>query len=222
MVNDKGDIRNYEHPFVAFDGVVLRCQKEHLEVLLVQRTEPPEAGKWSLPGGFMDIDRRLDETLLSKVSEKTGVTGYYMEQLKTYDAIDRDSRGRILSVAYLALTNDIHGCGDWFQMNGNKLSYGETALDRADLAFDHGDILRDAVERLAGKLWYSELARHLLPEEFTIREAWALFDAIEQKGHSITNFKRDIKNRIIETGNVRVYAEGRGRPAALYRWKEGG
>ena len=104
----------------------------------------------------------------------------------------------------------------------NKLSYGETALDRADLAFDHGEILRDAVERLAGKLWYSELARYLLPEEFTIREAWALFDAIEQKGHSITNFKRDIKNRIIETGNVRVYAEGRGRPAALYRWKEGG
>lgn len=209
-------IQSYDHPFITVDGVVFRFKDERLEVLLVLRDSEPESGKWSLPGGFMDIDKRLDEALLTKVSQKTGVTGYYMEQLMTYDAPDRDPRGRILSVAYLALTHDLNAVGDWFQMDGGALRRGDESFPFSRLAFDHGNILQDAITRLLGKFWYSDLPKYLLQPEFTAREALLLYDALG--GHTHNNFKRRLAAYIEETGNIRQYGRGGGRPAAMFRW----
>lgn len=215
------DILSYDHPYVTVDGVVLRfCSEKLLEVLLIKRDSEPEYGKWSLPGGFVDIDKRLDETLLTKVSQKTGVTGYYMEQLMTYDALDRDPRGRILSVAYLALTNDLDASGDWFQIDGEMLRRGGEEFPSRVLAFDHGKILRTAIIRLLGKFWYSDLPRYILQPEFTVRDAQLLYERLG--GHAHSNFKRKLTAYIEGTGNTREYGQSGGRPAALFRWASKG
>ena len=110
-------IEEYAHPYVTVDAIVFRFYNEKLQVLLTKRADDCdiERGKWSLPGGFCSIDMRLDTTLEKKLVEKTGIStltsGFYYEQLKTYDGIDRDLRGRIISVAYLCLTNDYKDTG---------------------------------------------------------------------------------------------------------------
>lgn len=211
----KQDIQNYEHPYLTVDGVVL-CYRNGIEVLLVRRSEQPEQGKWSLPGGFMNIDQCLDQTLERKVAEKTGVSGFYREQLKTYDALDRDPRGRILSVAYLALIRGEEVPGAWFHMNGNTLEKDTVKICVSDLAFDHGQILLDALDRMKNKLWYSDLVKYLLPEQFTIREAKTLFSLLG--GRPTSMFRRDLGARVIEMEAAYATRQGRGRPAALFRW----
>lgn len=208
-------IHSYMHPYVAVDGAVLRYHNG-AEVLLTKRQSAPQKGAWSLPGGFLDIDKRIDHTLLEKVEKKTGVSGYYMEQLKTYDTLDRDSRGRILSVAYLALIHNNTAAGNWFRIDGETLIGKEETIRFDDLAFDHGVILRDALDRLSNKLWYSDLPRYLLPEQFTVREAQQMFEEFGQQKR--TSFRRYLGARVVETGDIRTYGAEGGRPAALLRW----
>lgn len=217
----KSDIFNYEHPFVTVDGIILRFRNNALEVLLMKRDTDPEKGRWSLPGGFVGVDARMEDTLRQKVLDKTGVSGFYMEQLKTYDAFQRDPRGRVLSVAYLCITNQQNQPGCWFRPgkfelegpDGEKIPYG-------DLAFDHGFIIHDALERLRGKLWYTDIMRHFLPDEFTILQVQTLCEAIEGKKN--TNLRRRLEGRIDDTGNIKEYGAKGGRHAALYRWLKKG
>jgi len=203
-------LSDYQHPYVTVDGVVLRFQNARLEVLLVTRDD----GKIALPGGFLDIDKTLDEALEQKVFQKTGIKGFYMEQLKTYDALDRDPRGRILSVAYLAFLNkqtddsELPDDVRWCPIIGNGSAW--------ELAFDHEQILADGLQRLKNKFFYSDLPGYLLQAEFTALEGKELWGCLS--GHSTFNVHRFFNPRTIETGKT---AETKGRPAALLRWKWG-
>ena len=91
---------------------------------------------------------------------------------------------------------------------------------RADgpLAFDHREVLDAAVERLEGKLWWSNVGVGILPGPFTLSEARRVYEAIAQARYDPATFGRDLKaTGLIEpTGEQR--ATGPGRPAALYRF----
>src|SRR2546423_5845822 len=90
---------------ITADPVVFAPRGDGLCVLLAPRTEPPHAGAWALPGGFMNPEEEPEETAQRKLTEKTGVGSIYLEQLATYGSPRRDPRGWIPSVAYLALTD---------------------------------------------------------------------------------------------------------------------
>lgn len=208
------NIHKYPHPYVTVDGVLLRVRNNQLEAKLIQ---PPQLdGKWCLPGGFVSVEKLAIDTLYEKMLEKAGVSGFYAEQLQTYDALDRDERGRIITIAYLCLTNDQTADPGWFTYDGESLAQGGTRIKMSDLAFDHGCIVRDARQRLANKLWYSDLAKYLLPDTFKLSEIQSLFEMLEGS-HYFTNFKRDIGARIVEVGQVEP-GQSPGRRAKLYRW----
>ena len=136
-----------------------------LHVLLVQRVEAPFAGTWVLPGGFMSPTERPEETAQRKLTEKTGVGAVYLEQLETYGDPQRDPRGWIPTVAYLALI-------DAAVLRAEESSARWEPVDALPpLGFDHPRIVVDAVERLRGKLWWSNIAVGLLPERFTMPQA---------------------------------------------------
>lgn len=224
-------ISSYEHPYITVDGIVLKpsyseldgygCKKMQWDILLVKRNFEPCLGKWSFPGGFMDIDKNLEETLYNKLFNKAGLVDYYMEQLKTFDAVDRDERGRVLTVAYLVLINEYKGVlpdnACWFHIDneilinddGEKISFD-------DMAFDHGNILREGLERIRGKIWYSDIASYLLPPEFTIKEAQDLFELAEKKRTG--SFQRQLGNRVSRVKNKRL--DTKGRPAQIYHWNK--
>jgi 8-oxo-dGTP diphosphatase len=119
--------------------VVLAPLSGRLHVLLVQRVEAPFAGTWVLPGGFMSPTERPEETAQRKLTEKTGVGAVYLEQLETYGDPQRDPRGWIPTVAYLALI-------DAAVLRAEESSARWEPVDALPpLGFDHPRIVVDAV-----------------------------------------------------------------------------
>src|ERR671936_1732987 len=175
------------HPnaVVAVDVVLFTVRAadtvaEAWQVLLVQRDDAAFAGKWSLPGVLVRAEETFDAAARRALRTKAGLDAadWYLEQLGTFGAPDRDTRGRVVSVAHLALerSEDLRlepGGGvmraEWVPVRG---------LPPESLAFDHTDILRVAMNRVQSKLRYSWLAFQLLPETFTLPELRGVYAAI--------------------------------------------
>ena len=171
----------YEKPSVTVDILIFTVNREQqLQLLLIQRGKHPYLGKWAIPGGFVCMKESLEEGAARELLEETGLTGIYLEQLYTFGAVERDVRMRVISVAYLALvpanrlairSGDDAADACLFTLEqkeqGFTLSSKEKncILTEDDLAFDHGEIIRTALERLKGKVKYSDIALELLADK---------------------------------------------------------
>ena len=192
--------------------VVLAPVAGRLHVLLVRRDDQRHPRSWSLPGGFMSPDERPEETAQRKLTEKTGVGAVYMEQLQTYGDPSRDPRGWIPSVAYLGLIDaavlrEEESVARWFPVDALPV-----------LAFDHASVIGDAVDRLRGKVWWSNIAVGLLPERFTMPQARRVFEAISGVTYEPSNFRRGLEQSGLVRATGDVVKRGPGRPAALYEF----
>lgn len=204
---------------VAVDVVTFSVRDDELEVLLWRRPYPPFAGLWALPGSFSRQDETLDESPRRALADKAGLARAHVEQLATYDlpargeAPGRDPRGRVVSVAHLALVRP----ADVPPTAGHDVAWWRLDEVPDPLAFDHARILADGVARLQAKTRYAGLAFELLPPEFTLPEVQAVYEAVLGEALDVRNFRRDLNAAgvIEETGGTR--AEGPGRPARLYR-----
>ena len=193
----------YAAPAALAVDVVVLTAGEGLEVLLVTRDD----GVRALPGGFVGETERAEDTARRKLAEKTGFDQPYLEQLATFADPGRDPRGWIPSIAYVALVPP-SDTGGWARV-----------AELPPLAFDHARIVEAALERVRGKLWWSNVAVGILPGAFTLSEARAVYEAIAGVEYDPATFSRDLRaTGLIEPiGDQR--AEGRGRPAALYRFR---
>lgn len=212
----------YAHPHPALTtDVVLFTVRERLELLLVRRAREPFAGCWAFPGGFVDIDEDLEPCARRELEEETGLAGVYLEQLCTVGTPGRDPRERVVSVVYLGLAP---AC----RLEG--LRAGDDAAEARwfgwpelpPLAFDHGELVQLAHQRLAGKLAYSTLALQLLPERFTLSELQAVHEAVLGAELDKRNFRKRLRafDCVVETGERA--RRGHHRPAMLYRAKRPG
>jgi len=200
-------------PHVATMVVIFAVIEQALQVLLVQRTAEPERGCWALPGGRWDGDEPLDATATRKLREETGAGGLYLEQLFTSSGLDSLEVG--VAVAYFALVDPTRvelRQGDEWPPDWHRVD------QLPELAFDNNTVIAQAVERVRAKLDYTNIAYGLLPDEFTVRDLQATYEAILGRGLDRRNFrKRMISNGIIESTETRR-REGAHRPALLYRF----
>ena len=207
----------YPHPAVTTDVVLFTIRDGRLQLLLIRRGAEPFKGHWALPGGFLDIDEDLEHGALRELEEETGVSGIYVEQLRTFGRPGRDPRERIISVAYYALAPSerltLKAASDaadasWFPV-GNL----------PQLAFDHDEIIRTAHERLVAKLDYSTIAFQFMPEHFTLSELQEVYEILLDAELDKRNFRKWALalEQIEETGEQR--RRGNHRPARLYRIK---
>jgi 8-oxo-dGTP diphosphatase len=215
---------------VTVDLVVLSVVDEALAVLVVRRGEPPYAGSWALPGGFVRPGEDLPEAAARELTEETGLSDPigHLEQLASYGAPGRDPRGHVVTIAYLALVPESemgapHAGGDaadagWQPASRLLSSESERPSAPDHLAFDHARILADGVERARAKLEYTPLAAAFCPAEFTVAELRRVYEIVWGVPLDPRNFHRKVTNAtdfLVPTGRT---TEGeRGRPAQLFR-----
>jgi len=181
----------YPRPAVTTDCIIFGFNDNILKVMLIERGIEPYKGSWALPGGFVKMDETVEECAKRELREETGLDNIFVEQLYTFSEVNRDPRGRVISVAYYALVkqNDFQPqAGDdakrakWFAVN-----------DLPSLAFDHATILEMALTRIRSKLKYQPIGFELLSEKFTMNELQTLYEAVLNEALDRRNFRRKMQ-----------------------------
>jgi 8-oxo-dGTP diphosphatase len=205
---------------LAVDAVVFGYRKETgLRMLLVKRGIPPFKGQWALPGGFLRPNESPEETVVRELQEETGIKVTHLEQLYTFGNPDRDPRGRIISIAYMALVRpenwetkadtdaeEAH----WFPISGLP-----------KLAFDHSQIIETALQRLRAKITYQPIGFDLLTKLFPFSDLENLYQSILNKEFDRRNFKKKLMaSGILEETEKIAPQQNAGRPAKLYRFNK--
>lgn len=208
----------FARPSLTVDCVVFGLDDENLKVLLIQRDLEPFQGKWALPGGFVRIGETLDDAAKRELSEETGVSNVYLEQLYTFGDLHRDPRERVVTVSYYALvklsdhrikaTTDARNAG-WFAIS-----------DTPKLAFDHDKILEIALGRLKSKLRYQPIGFELLPVKFTLTKLQKLYETVLERELDKRNFRKKILSMDLLIELDEIEQDVAHRAARLYSFDE--
>ena len=204
---------------LSVDLVLLTIRDGALQVLLIRRGIPPYQGQWALPGGFVLPGEDLGEAAARELREETGLDPQagHLEQLATYGRPDRDPRGRVVTVAYLALLPDLPAPVAGSDAAGAAWRPYQEVAD-GGLAFDHDRILGDGIERARAKLEYTPLATAFCAPEFTIADLRGVYETVWRTTIDARNFHRKVTGAegfVEPTGGTTV--RDRGRPAQLFR-----
>lgn len=141
-------VYDYPRPAVTVD-VVIVTREARPRVLLIRRKHDPFAGKWAIPGGFVDENEPLEDAAQRELFEETGVRRARLEQLEAFGDPGRDPRGWTVSVVFLA---HIPAKSARAEADDDAAEVGWHRLDRLPpLAFDHAEILACARKRLKRK-----------------------------------------------------------------------
>ncbi len=207
---------DYPRAVVTVDCAVFGLGAGGLQVLLVQRGLEPFAGSWALPGGFVRINESVDAAARRELSEETGLSNIFLEQLYTFGEPGRDPRGRVVSVAYYALVRlQDHAARAATDARDARWCAVRSA---PKLAFDHAEILGKALERLQGKVRYVPIGFELLPPKFTLSELQKLYEAILERPFDKRNFRKKILDMELLEELEEVQQGVPHRAARLYRF----
>lgn len=197
-------------------AVVLQVRDGRLQALLWQRAREPFAGAWALPGGRLAEAETLESSIRRHLAAKVDVRGLaHLEQLGSWSEPGRNPVLRELATAFLGLVP----AGIDPQLPADTAWHA--VEDLPPLAFDHGEIVLAARERLRGKLSYTNVGFALAPPSFTLSELRDLYAAALGHDLSATNLKRVLlrRNVLAATGARREPGRAGGRPAELYRFR---
>ena len=130
---------------ITLDTIIIKDLNFSAKILLIKRKNEPFKNSWALPGGFLEETEGLKEGARRELKEETGVEVEDLKQLKTYGDLNRDPRGRTISIAFIGILNtdvkikagDDAKEADWFSLD-----------ELPKLAFDHSEIIADAKKYL--------------------------------------------------------------------------
>ncbi len=202
---------------VAVDAAIITIKQSELCVLLIQMKKSPFEGMWALPGGLLEEDETTQGAATRILKTQTGVEDVFLEQLATFDDVDRDPAGRVVSVAYYALLPDLDVELKTTQKYTDVRWWPIKKLPT--LAYDHKTLVKEAIDRVAAKIQYTNIVWSLLPKEFTLTQLQQVYEIILGKTLDKRNFRKRIEDLelIKPTGTTRTGMAH--RPAALYQFK---
>jgi 8-oxo-dGTP diphosphatase len=212
-------MKTYEFPRAALtvDCVVFGLD-EGLQILLIQRGIAPYRGAWALPGGFVRIDETVEDAARRELREETSVERVHLEQFGVFDAIDRDPRERVISIAFYGLVklrdHRVRAATDaskaaWFAID-----------DLPKLAFDHAEIVAAARKRLQSKVRSEPIGFELLPPKFKLTQLQQLYEAVLEKPLDKRNFRKKVLALDLLEELDEVEEDVAHRAARLYRFDE--
>ncbi len=219
-------------PFaVTVDVVILTMSEGALNVLLVRRGQAPFEGEWAIPGGFKRPSETLNEAAKRELGEETGVdAARLLAQFGAYGDPGRDPRMNVVTVAYLAVLRDVGVVvAGSDAADASLVPVFEVLSGRVKLAFDHEQIVRDAIARVRIELEVSGIATAFVGATFTLAELRAVYEAVWGVQLDGANFRRSIvaeNGWVIATKRRALSGAAGGKPAELFRagqlWKHGG
>ena len=191
----------YQYPRAAIttDCVIFGFDGQQLQVLLIERGVEPFKGEWALPGGFLRMDESVESCAFRELCEETSLEPESLEQFGVFSAVDRDPRGRVVTIAFYALVKKeaVHGGDDasaaqWFGIDSIP-----------HLAFDHYDILQEAQQALKRDIHHQPVAFRLLANYFTMPQLQRLYESIL----GVTFDRRNFQKKMLASGVVQEEAE---------------
>lgn len=184
---DLSSYKSHQKILVAVDCIIFGFDGSQLKALLIKRGFEPEKGKWSLMGGFVGRQENADQAATRVLYHLTGMRNIYMEQLYTFSDVNRDSAGRVISIAYFALIN-IEEYSEQLQLEHEARWFPLNKIP--SLIFDHKKMVLKAKELLKHKVGNHPIGFELLPEKFTLPQLQNLYEAIYEAPLDKRNFTK--------------------------------
>lgn len=214
------EVESFFKSAFSVDNVIFGFDSGDLKILLIRRGQQPFQDKWALPGDLVYPNEDLDSAAGRVLEQLTGLRGVYLEQVKTFGAVNRHPLGRVITVAYYSL----------IKISNFKLapsSFAQTAqwhsvMEVGELAFDHNEILASCLRRLQRKVRTGPVGFELLPQKFTLTELQHLYESIlalpKDKGLDKRNFRKKILSMELLVQCEEMQEGVAHRPAKLYRF----
>lgn len=201
---------------VATDVVCFRVVDDKLNVLIGKApNHSPFPGQWALIGGMIHPEETAEQAVDRLLDKKAGIKNIHSEQVYTFSRLDRDPRGRVVSIAHLALTNL-----DPRNISEANLETKWMPVDQMPkLAYDHDEIFSYTLKKLRENIFANDTARYLINKEFTLSELQKIYEAVMGKGIDKRNFRKKILSMNVLKDTKKIKKEGVMRPAALFTFK---
>ena len=202
---------------VAIDCVIFGFDLNKLNLLLFKRRVNPFKGSWSLIGEVLENNVSLNQSATDILSKLTGLENIYLKQLKTYGALNRDPKERVISIVYfslirvdkLSLKIVENYDAKWFAFN-----------ELPDLILDHSDMVKDSISELRSIAKDQPLGFELLPKLFTLPQLQTLYECIYNTKFDSRNFRKKILSlNVLEKTNLKDKSTSR-KGAFLFGFKE--
>ena len=212
------NLSNFFKSAFTVDNVIFGFDEADLKVLLIKRGEEPYHGDWALPGHFVRPDEDLLSAAQRVLRELTGLKNVYLEQVKTFGAVNRHPHGRVITVAYYSLIKiaDYDVKASSFARKAKWHSISKLK----NLAFDHAEILDACFQLLKRRVRRKPVGFELLPPKFTLTELQHLYESILETDLDKRNFRKKIlsMNLLVDLGEVQEGVAH--RPARLYKFDQ--
>ena len=202
---------------VALDCVIFGFDLNKLNLLLFKRRVNPFKGSWSLIGEVLENNVSLNQSATDILSKLTGLENIYLKQLKTYGALNRDPKERVISIVYfslirvdkLSLKIVENYDAKWFAFN-----------ELPDLILDHSEMVKDSISELRSIAKDQPLGFELLPKLFTLPQLQTLYECIYNTKFDSRNFRKKILSlNVLEKTNLKDKSTSR-KGAFLFGFKE--
>ena len=202
---------------VTVDNVIFTIIKDQLNVLLIKRLIEPYKDMWAIPWWFVYDNEDCQTAAYRELEEETSLKNVYLEQLYTFSDPTRDPRGRVVSIAYMALVareNVLLKAGS----DASEVKFFPIK-SLPKLAFDHKKILDYAIQRIKRKVEYTNVAQYILPSKFTLSQLQKVYETILATKIDVRSFRKklDKLNIVKETWLKEIWVQN--RPAKLYQFK---
>jgi 8-oxo-dGTP diphosphatase len=212
-------MENFQNIRVAVDAIVFGYKNNSLYVLLIEQQFGSAEKYWAVPGGLVKNEESLSDAVMRELQEETNVKLNFMEQLYTFgDDVFRDSRNRVISIAYYALVDasnlEIKADSDAERVQWCKID----SIPR--LAFDHNLIIEKAIIRLKAKLTYEPIGFDLLPKEFLFSDLENFILKILYKQIHRRNYINNIVSYVFLQQKKNFSQKKIGRPAKLFKFNK--
>ena len=201
---------------LSIDCLVFGLEKDQLEILLVKHAEGISKGRWALPGGWIKYNESLNDAASRILTQLTGISNIYLEQIKAFGRVDRYPTKRVITVAYFALVN----------AKKYKPQAGFTASEAKwfnvkkvpSLPYDHSEIFDFSFGYLKHKVQHEPIGFNLLPKKFTLLQLQKLYEAILGRQLDKPNFRRKLMNMNLLVPCEEKQKDVAHRAASLYRF----